>query len=215
MVIRHLVPLSRPFVQSACYAMVQIAGACGLLHWGMQANNLIIMAGSLINNRRIWRKPLNETGKSIEIYVDADACPVKQEVYRVAERLGLKVYVVSNSFMQIPREPYIERVIVESGPDAADDWIAERARRGAVVITADIPLAHRCVKASADVISPTGRILEEASIGMALATRNLMEDLRSAGQITSGPKPFQPRDRSNFLSSLDLVITRLKRDGFG
>lgn len=116
--------------------------------------------------------------------------------------------------MQIPREPFIERVIVDSGPDAADDWIAERARRGAVIVTADIPLAHRCVTAGADVISPTGRILEEASIGMALATRNLMEDLRSAGQITSGPKPFQPRDRSNFLSSLDLVIVRLKRDGF-
>ncbi len=158
---------------------------------------------------------LSDTETSISIYVDADACPVKQEIYRVAERYGIKVYVVSNSFMAVPREPNIERVVVSAGPDAADDWIAERAARGGIVITADVPLAHRSIKAGADVISPIGRILEEASIGMALATRNLMEDLRSAGQITGGPKPFSPRDRSKFLSSLDLIITRLKRDGFG
>ena len=158
---------------------------------------------------------MSEPAKAITIYVDADACPVKAEIYRVAERHAVKVCVVSNSAMAIPREPFIERVLVGSGPDAADDWIAERASRGAIVITADVPLAHRCVKAGADVIAPTGRALTEASIGMALATRNLMEDLRSAGQITSGPKPFQPRDRSNFLSALDLAIVRLKRDGFG
>ena len=158
---------------------------------------------------------MSEPAKAITIYVDADACPVKAEIYRVAERHAVKVCVVSNSPMAIPREPFIERVLVGSGPDVADDWIAERASRGAIVITADVPLAHRCVTAGADVIAPTGRVLTEASIGMALATRNLMEDLRSAGQITSGPKPFQPRDRSNFLSALDLAIVRLKRDGFG
>jgi hypothetical protein len=158
---------------------------------------------------------MNETAKPITIYIDADACPVKAETYRVAERYGIKVYLVSNSFIAAPRDPMIERVIVDAGPDVADDWIAERVARGSIVITADIPLAHRCVTTGADVISPTGRILEEASIGMALATRNLMDDLRSAGQITSGPKPFQQRDRSNFLSSLDLVVVRLKRDGFG
>ena len=158
---------------------------------------------------------MSEPAKAITIYVDADACPVKAEIYRVAERHAVKVCVVSNSPMAIPREPFIERVLVGSGPDVADDWIAERASRGAIVITADVPLAHRCVTAGADVIAPTGRALTEASIGMALATRNLMEDLRSAGQITSGPKPFQPRDRSNFLSALDLAIVRLKRDGFG
>ena len=157
---------------------------------------------------------MNEPAKAITIYVDADACPVKAEIYRVAERHAVGVCVVSNSPMAVPREPFIERVLVGSGPDVADDWIAERASRGAIVITADVPLAHRCVKAGADVIAPTGRVLTEASIGMALATRNLMEDLRSAGQITSGPKPFQPRDRSNFLSALDLAIVRLKRDGF-
>jgi uncharacterized protein len=157
---------------------------------------------------------VSEPENPITLYVDADACPVKAEIYRVAERYGIKVYVVSNSYIAVPREPLIERVVVANSPDAADDWIAERAGRGSIVITADIPLAHRCVKAGAEVIAPNGRVQTEDSIGMALATRNLMEDLRSAGQITGGPKPFQPRDRSNFLSSLDLAITRLKRDGF-
>lgn len=161
------------------------------------------------------RETMSEPAKPIAIYVDADACPVKAETYRVAERYGVKVFVVSNSFMAVPREPLIERVVVSSGPDAADDWIAERVSRGAIVITSDVPLAHRCIKAGAEVIAPAGRVLTEASIGMALATRNLLDDLRSAGQITGGPKPFSPRDRSNFLSTLDLAITRLKRDGFG
>jgi uncharacterized protein len=133
----------------------------------------------------------------------------------VAERYAIRVYVVSNSPMAIPRTLLIERVVVGCNPDAADDWIAERVSRGDIVITADVPLQHRCIKAGADVITPTGRALTEASIGMALATRNLMDDLRSAGQITGGPKPFQQRDRSQFLSALDLAIVRLKRDGFG
>jgi uncharacterized protein YaiI (UPF0178 family) len=151
----------------------------------------------------------------IRIIVDADACPVKAEIYRVAERHGTKVLVVSNSLMAIPPAPWIERVIVASGPDAADDWIVERAVRGDVVVTADIPLAARAVKAGADVIGPTGRQFTEASIGDTLATRNLMDDLRSAGLITGGPKAFTQKDRSAFLSALDLAIVRLKRAGFG
>jgi uncharacterized protein YaiI (UPF0178 family) len=156
-----------------------------------------------------------ETARAIRIFVDADACPVKAEIYRVAERHGARVFVVSNSVMAIPPAPWIERVIVNNVPDAADDWIAERAVRGDIVVTADIPLAARAVKAGADVIGPTGKAFTEASIGMTLATRNLLDDLRSAGQITGGPKPFAARDRSAFLSALDLSITRLKRAGFG
>ncbi len=155
------------------------------------------------------------SAKPITLYVDADACPVKAEIYRVAGRHGLKVYVVANSFLMVPNDPLIERVIVGSGFDAADDWIAERAGRGAIVVTADVPLAHRCVKAGADVIAPNGRPFTESSIGMALATRDLMDNLRVSGEITGGPKPFSGRDRSAFLSALDLAIVRLKRAGFG
>ena len=150
----------------------------------------------------------------IEIYVDADACPVKPEIYRVAERHRVKVFIVANSFINVPRDSVVERVLVGSGFDAADDWIAERARRGSIVVTADIPLASRCVKAGADVIGPTGKPFSEASIGMALATRNLMEDLRAMGDVSGGPKPFSPKDRSAFLSALDVAIVRLKRAGF-
>jgi uncharacterized protein YaiI (UPF0178 family) len=152
---------------------------------------------------------------TIRIFVDADACPVKAEIYRVAERHGTKVFVVSNSVMAIPPAPWIERVIVGAGPDAADDWIVEQAARGDIVVTSDIPLAARGVKAGAEVIGPTGRQFTESSIGMTLATRNLMDDLRSAGQITGGPKAFTQKDRSAFLSALDLAIVRLKRAGFG
>ena len=153
--------------------------------------------------------------RPITIYVDADACPVKAEIYRVAERHRLPVFVVANQPIAVPREDWITRIHVGGGPDVADDWIAERAGKGDVVVTADVPLADRCVKAGASVISPTGRAFTEASIGMALATRNLLDDLRSAGEVTGGPKPFAPRDRSAFLSALDLAIVRLKRAGFG
>jgi hypothetical protein len=153
--------------------------------------------------------------KPINIYVDADACPVKAEVYRVAARHGIKTFVVANSFMMVPQDPLIERVIVSSGFDAADDWIAERVGRGDIVITADVPLAARCVKAGADVIGPTGKPFGEASVGMALATRNLLQDLRAMGEVTGGPKPFSKADLSSFLSALDLAIVRLKRAGFG
>jgi uncharacterized protein YaiI (UPF0178 family) len=151
----------------------------------------------------------------IEILVDADACPVKDEVFRVAARHGLMTYVVSNSFMMLPRDPLIERVVVGAGLDVADDWIAERAQRGKIVITADIPLAHRAVKAGADAIAPNGRAYTENSIGAVLATRNLMADLREQGAITGGPRPFSKSDRSAFLQALDLAIVRLKRAGFG
>ena len=132
----------------------------------------------------------------------------------MAHRHGVKVFVVSNAFMMVPRDPLIERVVVPQGPDAADDWIAERAAPGAVVVTNDVPLAARAVKAGAAVIAPTGKEFTESSIGNALAMRNLMDSLRSAGEITGGPKPFGPRDRSEFLSALDRAIVRLKRAGF-
>ena len=152
---------------------------------------------------------------TIAIFIDADACPVKQEVYRVAERHGLRVFVVSNSPIAVPRDPLIERVVVSAGMDAADDWIAERATRGTIVVTQDIPLAARAVKAGAVAIAPNGKPFSESSIGMTLATRNLMDQLRSAGEITGGPKPFAPKDRSAFLQSLEREIVRLKREGFG
>jgi hypothetical protein len=148
---------------------------------------------------------------AIRIFVDADACPVKPEVYRVAERYGLKVYVVANAFMAVPRSDLIERVIVADGPDIADDWIAERAGASDIVITADIPLAGRCVRNQATVIGPTGKPFDDDSIGMALATRNLLTDLRSAGATTRGPPPLSRQDISRFLSALDLAVTRLKR----
>ncbi len=144
-------------------------------------------------------------------YIDADACPVKDEVYRVAGRLGAAVKVVSNSFMMIPQDPLIERVIVEAGPDVADDWIADRAGPGDIVITADIPLASRCLKAGAQVIGPRGEPFTPDSIGSALAGRAVMEHLRAMGEITGGPKPFGPRDRSAFLQALDAAAHRAKR----
>jgi uncharacterized protein len=156
----------------------------------------------------------------ITIYIDADACPVKQEIYRVAERharrgTALKVFVVSNAPIAVPRDEFVERVVVGAGMDEADNWIAERAKRGDIVVTADVPLASRCVKAGADAIAPNGKPFTADSIGMTLATRNLMDSLRSAGEITGGPRPFAPRDRSEFLSALDRAIVRLTRAGFG
>ena len=148
---------------------------------------------------------------SIRVYVDADACPVKEEIYRVAARHRLPVFVVSNSFIRVPQDPLIERVAVAAGPDEADNWIAERADATAVVITADIPLADRCIKQGAAVIAPNGKVFTADSIGMALAMRDLMTNLRSAGETTSGPRAFTPRDRSAFLSALDQAIRRLQR----
>jgi hypothetical protein len=145
---------------------------------------------------------------------------VKQEIYRVAERhllkgAVIKVFVVSNSPIAVPRDEMIERVVVAAGMDEADNWIAERAKRGDIVVTADVPLASRCFKTGAAVIAPNGKPFTADSIGMTLATRNLLDSLRSAGEITGGPKPFSQRDRSSFLSSLDQAIVRLTRDGLG
>jgi uncharacterized protein YaiI (UPF0178 family) len=151
------------------------------------------------------------TPAPIRIYVDADACPVKEEVYRVAGRHRLPVFVVTNSFIRVPQDPLIERVAVVAGPDAADDWIAERADAASIVVTADIPLADRCVKKGAAVLAPNGKAFTTDSIGMALAVRDLMTDLRSAGETTGGPRPFAPSDRSAFLSALDQTIRRLQR----
>jgi len=153
--------------------------------------------------------------RTILVLVDADACPVKNEIYRVAGRHGVKTVIVANAWMQVPPDPLVERVVVGAGLDVADDWIAERARPGVVVVTADVPLAARCVKAGATAIAPTGKPFSEQSIGMALATRNLMDQLRSAGEITGGPRPFAAADRSAFLSALDVALNRLKRAGFG
>ncbi len=151
----------------------------------------------------------------IRIYVDADACPVKEEIYRVAARHRLPVIVVAVGFIRVPQDPLIERVAAGGGPDAADDWIAERAGAGDIVITADVPLASRCVKAGAAVIAPNGKPFTEELMGMTLAVRNLMHDLRSAGEVTGGPRPFSPRDRSAFLSALDETIRRLQRPRTG
>ena len=151
----------------------------------------------------------------IRIYVDADACPVKDEVYRVAARHGLPVSVVANGYIQVPQDPLVKRVAAGSAPDAADDWIAQRAGANDIVITADIPLADRCVKAGAQVIAPNGKPFTADSIGMTLAMRNLMHDLRSAGEVTGGPRPFSPRDRSAFLSALDQAVRRLQRQARG
>lgn len=145
------------------------------------------------------------------IYIDADACPVKEEIYKVGRRVGWDVIVVANSFIRTPAEPRIRFVLVEAGADAADDWITERAGRGDVVVTNDIPLAGRSLEKGADVISPTAKVFTSDMIGSALATRGLMEHLRSFGEITSGPKPFSPKDRSAFLSALDAAVHRAKK----
>ncbi|WP_242116040.1 YaiI/YqxD family protein [Sphingomonas lacusdianchii] len=147
----------------------------------------------------------------IRILVDADACPVKDEVYRVAERHGANVAIVSNSHMRVPLVPWVERVVVSDGFDAADDWIAEAADKDCVVVTADILLADRCLKAGATVLAPNGKAFTGASIGGAIATRAIMADLRAGGEQLGGPPPFAKTDRSRFLQSLDTALVRLAR----
>ena len=151
------------------------------------------------------------TDTSPRIFVDADACPVKDEAYKVARRYGLHVFVVANSFMVVPSEPRIERVIVDAGPDVADDWIVEQLRMGDIVVTADLPLAARALDVGALAVGPTGRPFTKDMIGAALAQRSIGEHLRSMGQITRGPAPFQAADRSRFLSALDEAIHRARR----
>ena len=149
---------------------------------------------------------------SPRILVDADACPVKDEVYKVAWRHEVPVSIVSNSHLRVPDHPLIERVVVSDGFDAADDWIAEQTGAKTVVVTADILLADRCIKAGAVVISPTGKPFTSSSIGAAVATRAIMADLRSGmGENIGGPAPFSKADRSRFLSALDEALVRLKR----
>lgn len=146
------------------------------------------------------------------ILVDADACPVKDEVYKVAWRREVPVRIVSNARIRVPEHPLIERVVVSDAFDAADDWIAAQARDGAVVVTADILLADRCLKAGAAAIAPNGRPFTAASIGGAIATRAIMADLRAgADGIGGGPPPFTKADRSRFLSALDEALARIAR----
>jgi len=147
----------------------------------------------------------------LDIYIDADACPVKEETYRVAKRYGLKVYVVSNSGMRVPTAAWLEAVLIPAGSGIVDDWIAEHAQAGDIVITTDIPLADRCLKKGARVLAPKGYPFTEDSIGEALATRALMEELRQMGTVSGGPAPMTKQDRSRFLSRLDEVINAIRR----
>ena len=147
----------------------------------------------------------------VALYIDADACPVKDEVYKVALRYQAPVFVVSNSWIRTPTLKLITQIVVDQGPDIADDWIAERADAASVVVTADVPLADRVLKAGGQAIHPTGRVFTANNIGAALASRGIGEHLRSMGEITGGPKPFVPADRSRFLQSLDAAVVRARR----
>jgi len=148
----------------------------------------------------------------LHIYVDADACPVKQEVYRVARRCRLGVTLVANAWMRIPNERWFTLNVVADRFDAADDWIVEHVASGDIVVTADVLLASRCVKAGARVLGPNGRPFTEDNIGNAVASRDLLADLRGAGEMTGGPRPLQQRDRSRFLQKLDEVIQAIRRE---
>lgn len=149
----------------------------------------------------------------IEILVDADACPVKDEIARVAVRHGLDVHYVSNQAMRLPVGARMHRVLVPDGPDKADDWIAARSRPGVIVVTADIPLAARAVKAGAKVTSHAGKPFTDANIGMTLATRNLMQDLREANVVQTYNSGFTRQDRSRCLQTLETIVQGLKREG--
>jgi uncharacterized protein YaiI (UPF0178 family) len=142
----------------------------------------------------------------IEIFVDGDGCPVKDEIYVVATRYGIRVVLVANSPQSVPRGFGIRLVVVDRGPDAADDWIVENLRRGDVVVTADLPLAARCLQAGARVLGTTGRVFSEESIGDLVATRDLKAQLREIGVMSGGPPPMSAKDRSRFLSKLDELV---------
>jgi len=147
----------------------------------------------------------------VEIYIDADACPVKDEAVRVAARHGLKTFMVCDGGIRPSQSPMVELVIVTQGADAADDWIAEHIRAADICVTSDIPLAARCLEQGALVLKPNGQPFTGDSIGMALANRELMQDLRDMGEITGGPKPFSKSDRSEFLNSLETTVQAAKR----
>ena len=146
-----------------------------------------------------------------EIYVDADGCPVKDEVLRVAARYGLRTTFVANVGLTLPQRESVRLVVVSRDADAADDWIAESVAEADIVVTADVPLAARCLEKGAHVLDPRGRELTEDDIGRALASRELMESLRGAGMVTGGPRPFEKKDRSQFLQGLDRIIQRVRR----
>lgn len=146
----------------------------------------------------------------LNIFVDADGCPVKQEVYRVAKRYGLKVTLVSNARMRTPQEDWLAMVVVDGQFDAADDWIVEHVRENDIVISGDISLASRCLEKGARVLAPTGRVFTPDGIGSALANRDLLSYLRDLGTLTGGPAPFEKRDRSLFLQRLDEIIQALR-----
>lgn len=150
-------------------------------------------------------------GSGLNIFVDADACPVKDEVYRVAQRYGLAVTLVANSRMRVPKDALVHLEVVAGGFDAADDWIAEHAGNEDIVITADIPLAARCLAQGARVLGSSGRPFTEDTIGSALATREVLSVLRDLGEIGGGPPPFSKRDRSQFLQELDKMIQAIRR----
>jgi uncharacterized protein YaiI (UPF0178 family) len=145
------------------------------------------------------------------IYIDADACPVKEETYRVARRHAVKVYVVANSSIRVPAEDLIEMVVVKGGFDVADDWIVERITESDLAITSDIPLAERCLKKGARVLGPKGNPFTEDAIGEAMATRALLDMLRQGGQFGGGPAPFAKADRSRYLAKLDEMLHAIKR----
>ena len=147
----------------------------------------------------------------LEIFIDADGCPVKPEVYRVAQRYGLHVTVVANAWMRIPYGAWLELVVVEGQFDAADDWIVDHVTGGDIVITGDIPLAARCLRQGAAVLDTRGGLFSEDSIGDALASRALLAHLRELGTMAGGPAPFEPRDRSRFLQRLDATIQAVRR----
>ena len=154
---------------------------------------------------------VSREGHLLHIYVDADACPVKQEVYRVARRYGLNVTLVANTWMRVPIDNRIRLQVVGDAPDEADDWIVEHAKPDDVVVTADIPLASRCLKVGARAIGTTGKPFTEDNIGQAVAIRDLLSELRDAGEMTGGPPPLKKRDRSRFLQKLDEMIQAIRR----
>ena len=147
------------------------------------------------------------------LYIDADACPVKEEAVRVAERHGLAIHFVSNAWMRLPAGPLVKRVMVPDGPDKADDWIAERAGKGDIVVTADIPLAARCLKAGARAIGPTGKPFTDGNIGMALSMREFSRHLRETGESKGYNTSFTRADRSRFLQALEEAVQAIRRGG--
>jgi uncharacterized protein YaiI (UPF0178 family) len=150
--------------------------------------------------------------ESIEIYVDADACPVKNEIIKVANRHTINVHMVSDGGIRPYLSPLVNLIIVAQGADAADDWIAEHVEAGDIVITNDIPLAARCLEKGSKAIKPNGTLFTNNSIGIALATRDLMQTLRESGEVTGGPRPFKKKDRSDFLNALEVVVRKSNKE---